>query len=226
LDGDEIEMTQAPWNTEMLQGGDAASVVEAKLRELILMGGFEPGTPLNQEALAEDFGVSRMPIRQALRRLQAEGLVERLQNRRVQVAELRRDEIEDIFDMRISLEPMALRLAISRATKLDIRAMSRALEDAADDGDPATFGLRNTAYHMAILRPCGRQRLLGTLHSLLDLSDRYQRAAYNDRTFMAPLNGQHELILDAIRNNEPDAGAEVLEQHIRGGRDRLVELFS
>jgi DNA-binding GntR family transcriptional regulator len=219
-------MNRTSWNVEAFGGGDASSVVEAKLRQLILMGGVEPGTPLNQEALAEDFGVSRMPIRQALRRLQSEGLVERKQNRRVQVSPLRRDEIEDIFDMRIVLEPMALRLAIPRATKLDIRTMTRALEDSADDEDPATFGLRNTAYHMALLRPCARQRLLGTIHSLLDLSDRYQRAAYADSTFMAPLHDQHVLMLEAVRSQQPDAGAAVLEQHIRGGRDRLVELFS
>jgi DNA-binding GntR family transcriptional regulator len=206
--------------------GDASAIVQAKLRRLILMGGIAPGTALNQEALADDFGVSRMPIRQALKRLQTEGLVERQQNRRVHVTLLQRGEIEDIFDMRIALEPMALRLAIPLADKHDVRAMSRALEDIEDDDDPATFGMRNTAYHMALVQPCERPRLLAEIRSLLDLSDRYQRAAVADTTFTRPLQDEHEAMLAAVREGRADDGAAILERHIRQGRDRLVELFS
>jgi DNA-binding GntR family transcriptional regulator len=181
---------------------------------------------LNQAGLADDFGVSRMPIRQALKRLQAEGLVERRPNRRLQVATLRRSEIEDIFDMRLALEPLALRLAVPLTTAGDLRAAHRALEDARDEKDTATFGLRNTAYHLALVSPCHRRRLLSEIHSLLDLSDRYQRAALSDGTFRQPLNVAHEALFAAVSTGDADEATRILEQHLRTGRDRLLELFA
>lgn len=211
---------------DLTDAGDAASLVLFKLRQQILVGGLLPGTPLNQEALADELGVSRMPIRQALKRLQIEGLVQRQQNRRVVVTPLSREEIEEIFDMRIALEPLALRLAIPRVTPQDLRRIGYALDDASADDDPASFGTRNSAYHMALVQPCGRPRLLREIRSLLDLSDRYQRAAYRDGTFTGPLRDEHERLLEAVRTGDAEAGAEVLAQHIRQGRDRLVELFS
>jgi DNA-binding GntR family transcriptional regulator len=205
---------------------DATSVVVARLREAILKGGLAPGAPLNQEALAEDFGVSRMPVRQALKRLQAEGLVQQLTNRRLQVATLRRSEIEDIFDMRLALEPLGLRLAVPQTTPADLRASARALEDAGDETDPSTFGMRNTAYHMALVAPCRRPRLLGELRSLLDLSDRYQRAAVADAPFRRPLQDEHERIYAAVAGGDADLAVEILHGHLRAGRDRLLELFA
>ncbi len=212
--------------SELTEAGDAASLVMYKLRQQILVGGLLPGTPLNQEALADELGVSRMPIRQALKRLQTEGLVQRQQNRRVVVTPLSREEIEEIFDMRIALEPLALRLAIPLVTPQDLRRIGHALDDATADDDPASFGTRNSAYHMALVQPCGRPRLLREIRSLLDLSDRYQRAAYRDGTFTGPLRDEHEQLLEAVRAGDADTGADVLAKHIRQGRDRLVELFS
>lgn len=226
-DGSRRKGTMRPHDAiDPTDAGDAASVVLARLREQILVGGLEPGVALNQEALAEELGVSRMPIRQALKRLQIEGLVQRQQNRRVIVTPLSRAEIEDIFDMRIALEPLALRLAIPQVTPQDLRRIGHALEDASADDDPASFGTRNSAYHMALVQPCGRPRLLREIRSLLDLSDRYQRAAYRDGTFTGPLADEHQRLLDAVRAGDADTGAEVLGRHIRQGRDRLVELFS
>lgn len=205
---------------------DTTSAVLSRLRDQILRGGLAPGAPLNQEALAEDFGVSRMPIRQALKRLQAEGLVEQQPNRRLQVASLRRSEIEDIFDMRLALEPLALRLAVPRTTATDLRASARALEDAGEESDPATFGIRNTAYHMALLAPCRRRRLLAEIRSLLDLSDRYQRAAATDGTFRAPLQAEHEQLFERIQAGDAEGAVAILDGHLRAGRDRLLELFA
>lgn len=213
-------------SVDLLDAGDVSSIVLSKLRERILVGGLLPGATLNQEALADELGVSRMPIRQALKRLQAEGLVERQQNRRVSVSSLSREELEDIFDMRIALEPLALSLAIPRATAADQRWMRYALEDANADDDPETFGKRNSAYHMSLMQPCGRPRLLREIRSLLDLSDRYQRAAYQDQTFTGPLRPEHERLLAAVAERDADTGATVLAEHIRQGRDRLIELFS
>lgn len=210
---------------ELLDAGDVSSLVLGKLRRQILVGGLTPGEPLNQEALADELGVSRMPVRQALKRLQAEGLVERQPNRRVCVTPLSRAEIEDIFDMRIALEPMALRLAVPRASPSDRRRMAYAMEDANADDDPNTFGTRNSEYHLALVQPCGRPRLLREIRSLLDLSDRYQRAAYQDGTFTGPLRGEHEALLSAVSAGDAETAAGLLERHIRQGRDRLVELF-
>jgi DNA-binding GntR family transcriptional regulator len=205
---------------------DASSIVFTRLRDQILTGGLAPGAVLNQAALADDFGVSRMPIRQALRRLQVEGLVVRLNNRRLQVAALHRTEVEDIFDMRLVLEPLALRIAIPAATPRDLLLAERALEDAGlPENEDATFGVRNTAYHLALAAPCRRPKLLTEIRSLLELSDRYQRAAASDRPFREPLQEEHVALLDAYRRGDVEVATEILVGHVSAGRDRLLELF-
>ena len=160
----------------MLAANATDHVLDA-VRTAILTGDLAAGETLRQEELAERLGVSRMPVREAIKRLHAEGLVEVLPSRRVRVAALSRDEIEDIYDMRAALEPLAVRLAVPRLTRAQLRDAAHALEAAADEEDAETFGVRNAAFHLSLMSACERPRLLAEIASLLDLSDRYQRAA-------------------------------------------------
>ena len=196
-----------------------------ELRSAILAGELAAGETLRQEELAERLGVSRMPVREAIKRLHSEGLVEVLPSRRVRVAALSRAEIEDIYDMRAALEPLAVRLAVPRLTKAQLREAAYALEAAEDEEDADTFGVRNAAFHLALMNPCERPRLLNGIASLLDLSDRYQRAALRDDAHNALVRAEHAALLEAARAGDADEAARLTEAHVRGAGTRLLELF-
>ena len=196
-----------------------------ELRTAILAGRLAAGDTLRQEDLADRLGVSRMPVREAIRRLHSEGLVEILPSRRVRVAPLSRGEIEDIYDMRAVLEPLAVRLAVPRLTKSQLRDAAHALEAADDEEDADTFGVRNAAFHLALMNPCERPRLLNEIASLLDLSDRYQRAALRDPGHNARVREEHAALLEASRSGDADRAARLTEHHVREAGARLLELF-
>ena len=195
------------------------------VRTAILAGDLAAGETLRQEDLAERLGVSRMPVREAIKRLHAEGLVEVLPSRRVRVAALSRDEIEDIYDMRAALEPLAVRLAVPRLTRAQLRDAAYALEAAADEEDAETFGVRNAAFHLSLINACERPRLLNEIASLLDLSDRYQRAALRADEHNAHVRAEHAALLEAARAGDADTAARLTEEHVRGAGVRLLELF-
>jgi DNA-binding GntR family transcriptional regulator len=203
----------------------ATEHVLEKLRTAILAGDLPAGDTLRQEDLAARLGVSRMPVREAIKRLQSEGLVEVLPSRRVRVAALSRAEIEDIYDMRAALEPLAVGLAVPRLTKAQLRDAAHALEAADDEEDADTFGVRNAAFHLALMSPCERPRLLNEIASLLDLSDRYQRAALRDPQHNARVREEHAVLLAAARGRDADTAARLTEEHVRRAGARLLELF-
>lgn len=196
-----------------------------ELRTAILAGRLPAGGTLRQEELAERLGVSRMPVREAIKRLHAEGLVEILPSRRVRVAALERAEIEDIYDMRAVLEPLAVGLAVPRLTKAQLRDAAHALEGADDEQDADTFGMRNAAFHLALMNACERPRLRNGIASLLDLSDRYQRAALRDEEHNARVREEHAALLAAARDHDAESAARLTEEHVRQAGTRLLELF-
>jgi hypothetical protein len=152
-----------------------------------------------------------MPVREAIKRLHSEGLVEVLPSRRVRVAELSRGEIEDIYDMRAALEPLAIALAVPRLTRAALRNASHALEAADDEEDADTFGVRNAAFHLSLMNACGRPRLLNGIASLLDLSDRYQRAALRHAEHNALVRAEHAALLEAARAGDAEEAARLTE---------------
>jgi DNA-binding GntR family transcriptional regulator len=203
----------------------ATDLVLETLREEILDGTLAPGETVRQEDVAARLGVSRMPVREAIKRLEAEGLVDVLPSRRVRVAPLSRDEIEDVYDLRAALEPLAVRLAVPRLTPADLRRAAHALEDADAEDDAATFGARNAAFHLALIERCERPRLLTLITSLLDVSDRYQRAGLRDPEHNALVRDEHRRLFDAAAAGDADAAARTTEEHVRRSAARLLSLF-
>ena len=196
-----------------------------ELRPAILAGRLAAGDTLRQEDLAERLGVSRMPVREAIKRLHSEGLVEILPSRRVRVAALSKQEIEDVYDMRAVLEPLAVRLAVPKLTRAQLRDAAHALEAAEDEEDAETFGARNAAFHLALIGACERPRLLAAITALLDVSDRYQRAALGDAEHTGLVRDEHRRLLDAARRGNADEAARLTEAHVRGAGARLLDVF-
>src|SRR5262245_25746668 len=213
----------------------------ATLQARVLSGELPSGTRLRQEALAEEFGVSRTPIREALRKLQAAGLVELRPNRGALVRGLSPREIRDAYEVRAELEGLAARLAAGRIRheQLDAlhdaqrefrEALERTVERRADGLDTsedeiARWGLANDIFHQQIQEACGNDVLARTLAHLhrsfpRDLS----RTVLRENTALLRENvREHEEILDAIEERDGEAARELMVRHVQHA-GRLVVL--
>ncbi|WP_295691253.1 GntR family transcriptional regulator [uncultured Maricaulis sp.] len=210
-----------------------ASVVDqlaARIRARILGNEFKPGEALRQEALADVYKVSRMPIREALRRLEVEGLVVFHPNRGVTVSEVSAAEMSELFDIRQQLEPGLFAQAIERAGASDIAAVEaiRARETAAlAEGDTARLGALNREFHAALHAPADRPRTQAIVLSLNQHIDRYVRLQLSlGANARKTANSEHDGLLDALRSRDPIAGANRMVQHIATARRALEKAFA
>ncbi|MFY0638522.1 GntR family transcriptional regulator [Maricaulis maris] len=210
-----------------------ASVVDqlaARIRARILGNEFKPGEALRQEALADAYKISRMPIREALRRLEVEGLVVFHPNRGVTVSEVSAAEMSELFDIRQQLEPGLFARAIERASASDVAAVEaiRARETAAlADGDTARLGALNREFHAALHAPADRPRTQAIVRSLNQHIDRYVRLQLSlGANARRTANSEHDGLLDALRSRDPIAGANRMVQHIATARQALEKAFA
>ncbi|RIH82869.1 GntR family transcriptional regulator [Calidithermus roseus] len=199
--------------------------VAQQLRERILGGQYPGGTTLRQEELAEELGVSRMPVREALRQLAAEGLLILHPHRGAVVAELSIAEIEEIYEMRAVLEPLALRLAIPRLSKGQLGEAEDALDEAEQERDGRRLSELNWKFHAALYRPAGRPRLLSTIELLHLNVDRYMRMILTVMHHREQSDREHRQLLEACRAREVERASSLLERHIVEAGQRLVQFL-
>lgn len=205
--------------------GEQAERIAAGLRDEIISGALAAGSALRQEKIAETYGTSRMPVRDALRFLEAEGLVQMLPNRGATVAPLDAAEFQEIYEMRGAAEVLALRLAIPELTN---RQLDRATEiqAQAEDGDIRTFGALNKAFHIALYEPCGRPRLLAHIAGLNELAGRYLRVAAIELDYVSQSHREHRALLEACRRRDEAQACDLLAQHIEDAGKALHGLLS
>jgi DNA-binding GntR family transcriptional regulator len=204
-----------------------------RVRGLILSGELAPGAVLPQAALAQTIGISTTPLREALRRLKQEGLVELDAHRDARVRPLDADEARDLLELRGSLEPLAASLAALRRTDdelADIRAALDGLEGLSSR--PSASELEShRRFHAAIHRASHNALLVEILDGLWVKTDRYRRhgleagRSEEERDSRAT---EHRLLFEAVRDNDPDAAAELMRRHVEaslGARslDRLAD---
>ena len=147
------------------------------MRDRILSGQAAPNSPLRQEALASELGISKVPLREALTRLEQEGLIHSQANRGFFVTDVSAAEAEEVYALRLKLEPEAMAVASQRAGPEAHRAAEKTLAslDEVTDAGGDGVGAFNRAFHLALLRPCGQAITIGILERLHILSERYVR---------------------------------------------------
>jgi DNA-binding GntR family transcriptional regulator len=191
--------------------------VGAALRDLIVEGVLEPGSRISERELCARFGISRTPLREALKVLAREGLVELLPNRGARVARLDPKDVADMFDLMGVLESLAGRLAAQRITaaELDeIRALHYEMLAAHARRDLPGYFQRNQAIHEAILRAARNPILASTYHGL---AGRIRRARYLANVTVERWNEavrEHEAMLAALAARDSDALARLLGEHL------------
>jgi DNA-binding GntR family transcriptional regulator len=147
--------------------------IAAALRQAILRGEFKAGQPLLQDEVAARFGVSKIPAREALLQLKAEGLVSFYPNRGATVSELSAGEVNEIYIICIALETPALRHALSHLTRADFVRLEGLIAIMDDERDPLTWSELNWEFHAALYQPCGMPRLMAHIHMLHANVQRY-----------------------------------------------------
>jgi DNA-binding GntR family transcriptional regulator len=228
-----------------------ADAIAAALRRAVLEGALHDGTVLRQAELAARFGVSRVPIREALLKLEAEGLVESRPRRGTVVVALDADAFEEILEMRAALEALALKLAVPRMSAEDF-AKARAILDEAEESlrRPAAaadgkrefesrWGDLNWEFHKALYQPAKKPRLLDSIENLHLLFARHLRmrveiiapallpsansdAGARDTAEWANVLREHRDILQACEARDARLACSILTRHITGHGTELV----
>lgn len=204
----------------------ATEYVESTLKEAILTGALPGGTPLRQEDLAAEFGLSRMPIREALRQLEAQALVDFQPHRGAVVTEISAAEGADNYAIRAALEPTALRLSVPHLTRDDLKRAREIVDemDAADD--PSRLGELNRRFHMTLYNRAGRPRLLTLVDQQLAAADRFLRfhLAAMGRNHLS--QEEHRGMIDACSARDADEACAILTQHIETAARNLQAFFA
>jgi DNA-binding GntR family transcriptional regulator len=194
---------------------DPVSVrISRALAEQIIAGDIQPGARLRQDHIAEEFGASHVPVREAFRLLEAQGLVVSEPRRGVRVAGFSLDEVREVAEMRAALEVLALRQAGPHLTKA-LLDQAEAISKAGDKAsDVQTWEEANRAFHRLIIAPCGMPRLLKTIDDLHSASARFLFSGWRTE-WEAPTDRDHMAILAALRGGDIETAAAVLARHIR-----------
>lgn len=212
---------------ELIERRTAPDYVADALRQAILTGVLKEGQELNQVQLAKHFGTSRVPVREALRALQAEGLVRQEAHRRAVVTTLRLDQVMELFDLRGILEPYMLERAMMR---FDDEVMARLVDlteqmDATNDHDH--WLELNSEFHHVLYEPSGATY---TMDLAERIAARATRSLYLRRGGVgvernAEANAQHRELLEVVQQKDIHRASQLLKRHIEGTRDRVREAY-
>ncbi|MFT7587684.1 MAG: DNA-binding GntR family transcriptional regulator [Cellvibrionaceae bacterium] len=188
------------------------------MRTAILQGDLEIGQQLKQDQIAAELDVSKIPVREALAQLRKEGLVDIRPNRGAIVSSLTFEEIEEIFEMRLALETVALRKAIPNMTAADFSAAEHILRELDNTTDDISRWIQlNWEFHKTIYRPSGMHRLLETVTSLNANVTRYVTlSGWWGIDYLINPQREHLQILDYCKQKEIDLAVHLLEIHLGG----------
>ncbi|MFT9159464.1 MAG: GntR family transcriptional regulator [Acetobacter sp.] len=192
----------------------APDIVRDGLREAILSGAMAEGAQLRQDELAEQYGTSRIPVREALRQLESEGLVTIEPNRGAIVKCLSINEVIEMLDIRIALECHALRLAIPNMIEKDINLGKEILESYNREPSPAGWGRMNWRFHWTLYAPCQRPKLLSMIEANYGHVNRFTRTLVSMATGKERPQQEHMQLLEFCRHAEVDKAVTLLEAHI------------
>lgn len=207
---------------DIAQMASASDVIFGALKDAIIDGSLAEGEVLRQDRIATMFNVSRIPVREALARLESEGLVTTQRYRGAVVSSLSVDEISEIFEFRALIEPEVIRRAASRWNETAEQDARRHGAAFATETDPARWGDLNRSFHAALYRDAGQPYHLQVVDSAMDRVDRYLRAQLALTGGMERARSEHEQLLEAWLARDAERAAALLRDHILGAGQALV----
>ncbi|MBL8588326.1 MAG: GntR family transcriptional regulator [Methylobacteriaceae bacterium] len=214
----------APPATPLARKTISAAVAD-ELRRRIFEGVYPGGAQLRQDALAADFGVSRIPVREALVQLEGEGLVRIEPHRGASVTPVSSADIAELFDLRALIEPALLRLSAPLLTETDFAALDALLAEF-EAGEARRRGELNAALHLRLYSRAARPRMLALAQSLLRESDRHTRLQLTRTRGLARAQREHAELVALCRAGRTDEAAALCERHIRHVQDSLTKIVA
>ncbi len=201
--------------------------VYEQIRDEIVSGELAAGATLVETVLATRYGTSRTPIREALRRLEQDGLVERAA-RGLRVRHRSVEEILEIYEVRIQLEAAAARAAAERHTQLDLMRIRRGHDQmtAADVTDPTTMATMNRRFHESIWTASHNATLFDLLTRLHSHLTRYPATTLTRPGRWKTALAEHEQIIEAVTARDTDTAARLAEEHMTEARDIRLQMYS
>ena len=193
-------------------------VVFNTLRQAILKGELEPGERLMEIQLADRLGVSRTPIREAIRKLELEGLVLMIPRKGAEVAKISEKSLRDVLEVRRSLEELAIELACQRMTESDIKELEEAQEAfraAIHSADAMTIAETDEHYHDIIYNGTGNNRLVQILNNLREQMYRYRVEYLKDENNYPTLMKEHKDIVEGLVRKNKTQVTETMHQHVK-----------
>lgn len=212
---------------ELRQRRTTPDHIADSLRAAIYQGSLPDGAVLNQVAVAEHFGVSRVPVREAMRQLQAEGLISAQAHRRPTVCGLSLERILEIFDLRAIIEGYLAEKAVQQTSESTLSELSSLLEKMQSARDHAAWLELNARFHHALYEPSGAVTALQIAEQLRGRAERYLQIWSEGRGVHRSSEAarEHERILSYARTGDASAVRREVEQHVIHTRDEVVRLY-
>ena len=200
-------------------------VVFHTLREAILKGELKPGERLMELQLAAKLGVSRTPIREAIRMLEQEGLAVTIPRRGAEVARMTEKDMEDVLQIRAALDELAVQLATEQITDEQFDALEQArqnFENSLKSDDVKEIAQADVAFHDAIYHATGNAKLVSMLNNLREQMYRYRLEYLKDTHSHEKLDSEHQAIFENIRNGDKEAVCTMVGQHIDNQKEAIL----
>lgn len=200
----------------------AAARVASELRSEILQGEIMPGSRLSQQSTAERFGVSRIPVRDALQILVGEGLVQPVSNATAVVTGMSIAELQELYELREAVEPLATQIAVPNVGRAEHIMMRKQLQIMEENVDTRTWLAANNAFHAAVYERAGRPRMIELVERLRRLTDRYMYVHIEVIGQTEHLTSEHLGILAAVEAGDGALTATLTREHLASSHDYLL----
>jgi DNA-binding GntR family transcriptional regulator len=205
------------------------SAVADKLRDQIIRGEIPEGTQLRQDAIATQYQVSRIPVREALRQLDAEGLIAIVPNRGAIVPALSPEDIEELFSIRALLEPEVLKLSIPHLGEEDLSKAESILRkyvgELRREDHVSAWGRLNWQFHSTLYSGANQPRFMAIIRNVNNSGERYTRLQLYLTHGMKRANEEHHQILKLCRERDIVAACELLREHIAFAGESLKQVL-
>ncbi len=210
---------------DIRQAASAADIVYEALRRAIIAGDLAEGQNLRQDQIAQMFNTSRIPVREALSRLEQHGLITTQRYKGAVVAGLSIEEIEEIFEFRAMLEAEVIRIAVPNLDRQTLETAQRHCEAFAREPDPARWGDVNRSFHYTLYEAARRPYYLQNVRSSLDRIDRYLRAQLTLTDGVLRASREHEEILAACAEGNAERASQLTRDHVLDAGRSLVAVL-
>lgn len=205
-----------------MTGNDVTSLLRRAIRRRVLA----PGEVLVQEEIASRLGVSRIPLREALRGLAAVGIVEMQPGRGFRVTSLDAAEVAELYDLRLRIEPTVAESIVANTTTPVLRELERLERQMRATDDAEEWANLNYDFHMRMYESMGLPHTCRIVRQLLDLVEPYSRLYVHELHNLDRVEHEHTAMVDAIRSGDAERVSMLIAAHLEGARDGLVKAMN